>query len=89
MKNILYDDMLRDAIMEFVRISSYRTLEDMTDRARERVIWLRLRLKQKPAHDRATKGPTKRPKNSDSQSIGRQVWAIVESAINRTIGSVD
>ena len=48
MKKVLYHDMLRDDIREFVSRSSCKTLEDMIARAREREIDLEHLGKRKP-----------------------------------------
>lgn len=72
-KNMRYYNILRDEIREFASILSCRTLEDMTNRAREWEIKLELQTKCKPVQVQTATSPAKRPKSFDSRSRGHLV----------------
>ncbi|XP_052624820.1 uncharacterized protein LOC128132335 [Lactuca sativa] len=72
MKKARYHEMLRSDIRQFVSRSSYKTLDDMIARARERKIDLEMEKKRKPEAVSSTSSSGKKPKVSDSRSKSQQ-----------------
>ena len=66
--------MLRDDIREFVRFTGCKTLNEMAEKARERVMELDTRMKRKNEQTPIEGVQSNKPKTSNSPGRGQQGW---------------